>query len=53
MYVIRGKSGFKLFSTESETFGQEVKCETKEQAELTLEQMKDRLPFEEFEIMQV
>jgi hypothetical protein len=53
VYVIRGKSGFKIFSTEPATYGQEVKYKTKDKAKNALDQVKGSLPFEEFEIIEV
>jgi len=53
MFVIRGKSGYKFFSTEPGTYGQEVQHETRRKAESMLKVAKDTLPFEEFEIVEV
>lgn len=53
MYVVRGKSGYKFFSTEESTFGKEVNHESFEQAENVLNQVKDTLIFEEFEIVEL
>jgi len=50
-YVIRGKNGYTFTSTDEETYGQEVTHDTYEQAEVALKQIRETLPFEEFEII--
>lgn len=50
-YVIRGKNGYIFTSNQEETYDQEEIYGTYKQAEVALKQIRETLPFEEFEII--
>lgn len=51
--VIRGKSGMRFESCEIDRYGQEETYESREQAQMILEQLENTFPFETFEIFEV